>query len=174
MSIPFRTALGLILRRVPVARIRAAYANCERHRLPIALDDLVSHYRANGNIESVIEAAINAPRETLAENLPKLFGADLAGDDLDEFIARGYKSPAAYEMFQLRAAAQESAEGAARYRTYLLGSLISLDAAARRYAESELPAKYKSQAAENFPQKRAQIEAEIAELESKYPEIKLG
>lgn len=171
MAIALRDKLRLMLRRVPLGRMTSALAEVKRHHLPITLEQLEQHHRAGGNVEALLQAAIDAPRDNLEENLPKLFSADLRGLDLNDFVARGFMTDAELEYRSVKNLAQHNPETAARYRQRLLDDIASLDAAERRYAESDLPDNYKKTAAKSFPIKREQLQQELTELELKFPQI---
>ena len=58
--VPMSKLIGMKLRRVDVSKIVLTYITARKAGLTITLDELETHYMANGDIERVVKALVSA------------------------------------------------------------------------------------------------------------------
>ncbi len=170
MPISLMRRLGMMLRKVPVGTMRQALATVEEHDLPITLDQLEAHYLAGGDVERVVQAAVKAQERVGQVEVMRLLAADLAGEDLDAFVERGYVSEREERRRELRARADHDASAARELHSLIDEDLQEARRAADRVGEIDrLSDSQREQLLEGLTDYRSSLENELARLEAQWP-----
>ncbi|MBI5384224.1 MAG: flotillin-like protein FloA [Verrucomicrobia bacterium] len=76
--VTFTELIALRLRRVPVGLIVDNRITAVKAGIPVSIDDLSTHYLANGNVEAVVQALINAQKAGIHLIFDRACAIDLA------------------------------------------------------------------------------------------------
>ena len=77
-KVKFTELIALRLRRVPVGLIVDTRITAVKAGIPVSIDDLSTHYLANGNVEAVVQALINAQKAGIHLVFDRACAIDLA------------------------------------------------------------------------------------------------
>jgi uncharacterized protein YqfA (UPF0365 family) len=77
-KVKFTELIALRLRRVPVGLIVDNRITAVKAGIPVSIDDLSTHYLANGNVEAVVQALINAQKAGIHLVFDRACAIDLA------------------------------------------------------------------------------------------------
>jgi uncharacterized protein YqfA (UPF0365 family) len=109
----------MLIRHAPVRKLWRAARLIEREGLPVTLNDLELLHLAGGDTDRVLGAALEARRRGLPDNLKALIAAEIAGEDLQEFLDRRYVFKAQIERQRLWEAAPHDSRAAQALATML-------------------------------------------------------
>ena len=111
MRLSLLEMLGLAVRGTSIRKMRRALGLVEQHQLDISKPDLEVHLLAGGDLERVLVATAAVRDAGHGNKFRELAAADLEGEDLVQFAARGFVSEKALRRRELeqRAASDPSA-----------------------------------------------------------------
>ena len=84
--VPMSKLIGMKLRRVDVSKIVLTYITARKAGLTITLDELETHYMANGDIERVVKALVSAHSANMDLSVQTAKAIDLAGRDVYQAV----------------------------------------------------------------------------------------
>ena len=84
--VPMGKLIGMRLRRVDVSKIVLTYITAKKAGLTITLDELETHYMANGDIERVVKALVSAHSANMDLSVQTAKAIDLAGRDVYQAV----------------------------------------------------------------------------------------
>ena len=84
--VPMSKLIGMKLRKVDVSKIVLTYITARKAGLTITLDELETHYMANGDIERVVKALVSAHSANMDLSVQTAKAIDLAGRDVYQAV----------------------------------------------------------------------------------------
>lgn len=84
--VPMGKLIGMRLRKVDVNKIVLTYITAKKAGLTITLDELETHYMANGDIERVVKALVSAHSANMDLSVQTAKAIDLAGRDVYQAV----------------------------------------------------------------------------------------
>jgi len=84
--VPMGKLIGMKLRKVDVSKIVLTYITAKKAGLTITLDELETHYMANGDIERVVKALVSAHSANMDLSVQTAKAIDLAGRDVYQAV----------------------------------------------------------------------------------------
>lgn len=84
--VPMGKLIGMKLRKVDVTKIVLTYITAKKAGLTITLDELETHYMANGDIERVVKALVSAHSANMDLSVQTAKAIDLAGRDVYQAV----------------------------------------------------------------------------------------
>lgn len=84
--VPMSKLIGMKMRKVDVNKIVLTYITAKKAGLTITLDELETHYMANGDIERVVKALISAHSANMDLSVQTAKAIDLAGRDVYQAV----------------------------------------------------------------------------------------
>ena len=84
--VPMGKLIGMKMRKVDVTKIVLTYITAKKAGLTITLDELETHYMANGDIERVVKALISAHSANMDLSVQTAKAIDLAGRDVYQAV----------------------------------------------------------------------------------------
>ncbi len=84
--VPMSKLIGMKMRKVDVNKIVLTYITAKKAGLSITLDELETHYMANGDIERVVKALISAHSANMDLSVQTAKAIDLAGRDVYQAV----------------------------------------------------------------------------------------
>ena len=84
--VPMGKLIGMKMRKVDVSKIVLTYITAKKAGLAITLDELETHYMANGDIERVVKALVSAHSANMDLSVQTAKAIDLAGRDVYQAV----------------------------------------------------------------------------------------
>ena len=165
------------LRMVPVREMKAALAIVEEHNLPLTLDELEAHHLAGGDVDRVLRASLKAQRRGDHDYVRPLLAANLAGEDLDAFVERGYLTEDTLCVQELIERATSDPEAAAELHTRYSNDLAALRQTMARLDKPSLVIRLAMRVnrrplLDQMREAQRHFEEKLATLESRWPQLR--
>lgn len=84
--VPMSKLIGMKLRKVDTSKIVLTYITARKAGLTISIDELETHYMANGDIERVVKALVSAHSANMDLSVQTAKAIDLAGRDVYQAV----------------------------------------------------------------------------------------